>query len=341
MAPGVGLTSSVPGGGTGVWAGTSMASPLVAGEAALVSATSPGKKPADVVKQIHDTGVRPQPQQQVDRRVDAAAAVVPLATGTANPIDSTPDYVREHYLDFLNRAPDASGFAFWQNEIASCGSDAACAEVKRINVSAAFFLSIEFQNTGYFVYRMHKAAYGNLSGAPVPVRYGDFMPDTQKIGEGVVIGQTGWEQKLEDSKSAFALDFVGRPEFTSALPAGMTSDAFVDRLFANAAVTPTQAERDTLVQELVAANNSTQARADVLKKVAEHPALVRQEFDRAFVLMQYFGYLRRDPNASPDADFSGYNFWLRKLDDNGGDFQKAEMVKAFIESGEYRHRFDW
>ena len=95
------------------------------------------------------------------------------------------------------------------------------------------------------------------------------------------------------------------------------------------------------MQELTAANNSAQARADVLKKVAEHPALVRQEFDRAFVLMQYFGYLRRNPNGGPDTNFDGYNFWLKKLDDNGGDFIRAEMVRAFIESTEYRNRFDW
>jgi len=56
-------------------------------------------------------------------------------------------------------------------------------------------------------------------------------------------------------------------------------------------------------------------------------------------LMQYFGYLRRNPNGGPDTDFNGYNFWLKKLDDNGGDFIRAEMVKAFINSVEYRARF--
>src|SRR5438270_11049177 len=160
MAPGAGIISSVPDKGTGVWSGTAMASPLVAGVAALVRASAPTLTPTDVTERIRETSSRPQ--QPIDRRVDAAAAVVPFATGTTNPIDSTPDYVRENYLDFLNRAPDASGFAFWQNEITSCGADADCAAAKRVNVSAAFFLSIEFQNTGYFVYRMHKAAFGNL-----------------------------------------------------------------------------------------------------------------------------------------------------------------------------------
>ena len=67
--------------------------------------------------------------------------------------------------------------------------------------------------------------------------------------------------------------------------------------------------------------------------------LTQQEFNRAFVLMQYFGYLRRNPNDTPDSDFSGFNFWLGKLNQFGGNYQAAEMVKAFIVSTEYRQRF--
>ena len=63
------------------------------------------------------------------------------------------------------------------------------------------------------------------------------------------------------------------------------------------------------------------------------------ETNKAFVLMQFFGYLRRNPNDAPDANHSGYNFWLKKLNDNGGDFRRAQMVQAFIDSIEYRNRF--
>ncbi len=104
----------------------------------------------------------------------------PLAhTPTTNPIDDQQFFVRQHYLDFLNREPDADGLAFWINEITSCGGDAQCIEAKRINVSAAYFLSIEFQQTGYLVYRMYKASYGNLPNSPVPIRLSEFAPDTQ------------------------------------------------------------------------------------------------------------------------------------------------------------------
>ncbi|HYW73308.1 MAG TPA: hypothetical protein VE961_19965, partial [Pyrinomonadaceae bacterium] len=83
------------------------------------------------------------------------------------------------------------------------------------------------------------------------------------------------------------------------------------------------------------------ARSRALRDVAENSTLQQQEFNRAFVLMQYFGYLRRNPNDAPEAtlDFQGYNFWLNKLNQFNGNFTAAEMVKAFLASSEYRHRF--
>ncbi len=58
----------------------------------------------------------------------------------------------------------------------------------------------------------------------------------------------------------------------------------------------------------------------MLRKVAEDANLVQQEFNRAFVLMQYFGYLRRNPDDAPNTDFSGYNFWLAKLNEFNGNY---------------------
>ncbi|HJQ30731.1 MAG TPA: S8 family serine peptidase [Pyrinomonadaceae bacterium] len=344
MSPGVQITSSVPGSGTGVWAGTSMAAPIVAGVAALVRAASP-ELSADLVKdRIRSAAVRPSPEQPVKRRVDASNAVVPFVNFGVNPIDNTGNFVRQQYLDFLNRAPDKSGGDFWSQEVNQCNGDAACVQFRRTNTSGAFFLSIEFRDTGYFVYRLYKAAFGNLAAdKPVPVRYEDFMPDTQRIGEGVVVNSAGWEQKLAANRDAFVLDFVARARFTSAFPTTLTPAQFADQLFTNAGLTPSAAERQAVVDEFGGAATSadTAARARVLKRVAENASLVAQERNRAFVLMQYFGYLRRNPDDAPEAkrDFSGYSFWLGKLEDNGGDFIRAEMVRAFIESIEYRGRF--
>src|SRR4030095_13388988 len=96
------------------------------------------------------------------------------------------------------------------------------------------------------------------------------------------------------------------------------------------------AERIQLINDL---STGTKTRSQVVRTIAEDADLITAENNKAFVLMQYFGYLRRNPNDSPDANHTGYEFWLTKLNQFGGNFVDAEMVKAFISSGEYRHRF--
>lgn len=261
----------------------------------------------------------------------------------ANTIDRASSFVRQHYIDFFNREPDASGLAFWTSQIEACGNDVACIELKRTNASAAFFLSTEFRETGYLVYRMYKAAYGNPNGAPVPVRLEEFLPDTRQIGLGVIVEQPGWQQSLENNKQAFASEFVTRPAFTSAYPTAYTPSHFVNALFANAGVVPSAEELSAAISEFGSATNTIDvaARGRALRRVAENETLAQSEFNRAFVLMQYFGYFRRNPDEAPEPtlDFQGYNFWLGKLEQFNGNFVKADMVKAFIISGEYRHRF--
>jgi hypothetical protein len=250
---------------------------------------------------------------------------------TLNPIDDASFFVRAHYLDFLNREPDTSGFNFWVNQITACGSDPACLEVKRINVSAAFFLSIEFQQSGMAAYLTHRAAYGaSASGSPGPVLYGNFMRDLQAIDRGVIVGQPGADAQLEANKEAFYDDFVTRPDFVTKYPSTLTNDQYVDTLLASAGLPITGSFRDSLVLGLT---NGDETRATVLRLVSEQDALKTAEFNRAFVLMEYFGYLRRD------ADQSGFNFWLNKLNAFNGNFVTSEMVKAFLTSSEYRQRF--
>jgi len=130
----------------------------------------------------------------------------------------------------------------------------------------------------------------------------------------------------------------------------MTPDQFVDQLFMNAGVTPSATDRAAAINEFRSATTTADiaARARALRRVAENSTFAQQQFNKAFVLMQYFGYLRRNPNDPPELtlDFQGYNFWLTKLNNftQPGDdvlvrIQKAEMVKAFLLSTEYRQRF--
>ena len=250
----------------------------------------------------------------------------------ANPLDQDAAFfVRQHYHDFLNREPDAAGLQFWTNQITQCGTDAQCIEIKRINVSAAFFLSIEFQETGYLVHRAYRAAYGRLP------RYREFLRDSQEIGRGVVVVRATGRDRSRRTSRRSRTTFVARASFLAQYPETMTPGAVrrcaerQHRRFAYAGrARPTRRRADSA---------GTKTRAQVLRAVAENSAFNRREFNRAFVYMQYVGYLRRNPDDAPDNNLDGLNFWLTKLNQFNGNFIQAEMVKAFLVSGEYRSRF--
>jgi hypothetical protein len=269
---------------------------------------------------------------------------------SANPIGDAAFFTRQQYVDFFNREPDPSGFAFWTKQIYSCGIDKACVRLRTINVSAAFFVSTEFQRTGYLVERLYRSAYGeatqssNIGSVQVPmVRFNEFQADMAQLEQGVIVGQGNWQQALETNTQALLLAFVQRPQFTAAFPTNMTPTAFVDQLNARAGGVLSATERNTAIGLFSGATDTTNvtARWQALRQVAEDPDLINAEFNKAFVLMQYFGYLRRNPNDAPDTglDYSGYEFWLKKLNSRSGDYVSAQMVQGFIDSGEYRSRF--
>ena len=271
---------------------------------------------------------------------DSASGPSPVRAESFN----TAFFVRQQYLDFFSREPDAPGFAFWQDQTTNCGNPNP--EVCRINVSAAFFQSIEFQETGYLVYRMYKAAYGDATSPGVPgtvpvIRLNEFLADTQRIGQGVIVGNPNWEQQLELNKQALALEFVLRQRFITAYPLSMTPSAFVDALNQNAGGVLTPAEREQLINQLNTNPDVAAGRAAVVRQVADNATLRTAEFRRAFVLMQYYGYLRRNPDDAPEPglNFGGWNFWLGKLNEFNGNFVQAEMVRAFLTSFEYIDRF--
>jgi Tol biopolymer transport system component len=259
--------------------------------------------------------------------------------GSLNLSDDTSFFVRQHYRDFLNREPDAAGLAFWTNEIEGCGADAQCREVKRVNVSAAFFLSIEFQETGFFVYRVRMLAGGQLRGPsnPVPINLRDFLHDVREVSEGVVVGEPNWQQRLEANKQAYVEDVVGREWFADTFPVWM-GGGFASKLGDGSNRELPQATVNSLAAGLTSGQLT---RAQALRAAAEDPTFTKAELNRAFVLMEYFGYLRRNPNDAPEPnrDFSGYDFWLGKLNQFNGNYIDAEMVKAYVTSLEYRQRF--
>ena len=236
-----------------------------------------------------------------------------------NPMDDAGSFVRQHYSDFLNRSPDQPGLDYWTNQIAQCGSDQSCIRSRRIDVSNAFFYEQEFQETGAFVYRIYKASFGQRP------TYAQFMPDRGRIIGG---------PQLAATKAAFAENFVERTAFLSRYPLMLTSAEYVDALNGNTGNSLSVAERNALINGLES-NPATETRGSALIKTAENAAFVDREYNTSFVLAEYFGYLRRDPDAN------GFQFWLTVL----GTFPPRSingqhaMVCAFITSREYQERF--
>jgi hypothetical protein len=196
-------------------------------------------------------------------------------------------------------------------------TDSRCFSDKRVSVSAAFFISNEFQQTGFFVYKVRRAALG------LQPTYGQYIIDKSLLGAG-----------SEANKTTFAEGFVQRPEFLAKYPISQNGSDFIDALIATiqaASGVNLTPRRPELVNEYLLGGTQTQSRARVIRKAIEYPEYVNAEFNQAFVLAQYFGYLRRDP------DTAGYNFWLNVLNTNGGIFRG--MVCSFITSAEYQSRF--
>ena len=239
----------------------------------------------------------------------------------ANPIDDSQSFVQQQYHDFLARRPDAGGLLFWTGQVTGCTPQPMCIEGRRVNVSAAFFISQEFQETGFFVYRLYRAAFGTFGNDPLRanVAYLDYMQDRSRVVGG---------PDLEQQRQAFAAAFVQRPSFLSEYPLTLTNEQFVNRMFDKANLTPFTAERQAEIQAM---NTQGRTRAQVLRNVIEIPAFTSREYNPAFVLAQYFDYLRRDP------DMGGYNFWLDILTRFPQRYQG--MVCAFITSREYQERF--
>jgi hypothetical protein len=238
---------------------------------------------------------------------------------TPNAIDDVQFFVRQQYLDFLNREPDPLS-AEWVRSINGCASDDPACD--RIHVSEAFFKSDEFGNRGYFVWRFYPISFANVPGVDPPgaghkPEFQEFIPDLQNVSGFLTVAE------LEAAKEQFAINFTQRPAFV-ALYGSLNNADFVNTLCNTAGVT--LANQQALIDSL--SNGAT--RAQVLRQIAESPEVFNKYYSEAFVVMQYFGYLRRNPDAL-------YFEWIKVLDANPSD--SRHMIEGFVNSIEYRHRF--
>jgi hypothetical protein len=265
-----------------------------------------------------------------------------------NPIDQPQMFVRQHYYDFLSRFPDPGGLDYWTGQISQCGTDVACNNAKRIDVSNAFFYELEYQQTGSYVYRLYRAAFGNTqpiantSTDPnfpneekkLPA-YSVFATDRARVRVGSLLAQTQLD---------LANAFVLRPNFLTRYPANLDGPGFVDAILANINTdigVNLSSQRDALITLF-----NQGGRGAVVYRLADddannnpinNRAFIDAEYNRAFVLTQYFGYLRRNP------DIGGFMFWLSQVNSAAlRDVAKQHaMVCSFITSTEYQARFSF
>ena len=233
---------------------------------------------------------------------------------TKNPIDDQAFFIRMQYIDFLGRVAEPSGFNFWMNRMNNCPPGDIC---DRTDTSKRFFESDEFQARGFYVYRLYDGVLGRLP------HYTEFVPEVARLNG----FQTPQEQ--QQSRDAYLSDFVSRQEFKSLYDQFVTADAFVNALCQKAGITP--ASKQTLIDNL---QNGVKDRAHTVEDfilTPEMSAVGSKFYDRGFIAMQYFSYLRRDP------DQAGFQFWQQKMNDTNHDYRF--MVSGFINSDEYRFRF--
>ncbi len=253
-----------------------------------------------------------------------------------NPFNDNAFFVRQQYLDFLFREPDTGGFNDWMGVLTNCqpnqgglGSDPAC---DRVHVSSGFFRSTEFGERGYWAYRYYHATLGRRP------QFAEFVPDMRRL--------SGNAQQ-EAARAAFVADFMQKSEFT-AIYAGLTTAAnaaaFIAKLEQTAGVTlpasnttlpgqPPQFGRQELINKMASGEFTA---AQTLRAFIEQKVVFDAFFFRAFVAMQYFGYLLRDPEDA------GYNDWVDVLTNGRGTIPPGDfrhLIFGFVWSVEYRQRF--
>ena len=227
----------------------------------------------------------------------------------SNPIDCPEFFLYQQYTDFLSREPDPPGIARWLALLTSCApGDTSC---DRIHVSAAFFQSPEFQGRGYFLYRFYPVAFGRKPD------YDEFRQDFYRVSGFLSDAQ------LETEKLAFIAEFMSRPAFMTKFD-GLSNTQYVDTLLSTAGIT--HPARDFWIAALA---NGTRTRLQVLREISESTQVYEKYYNQAFVVMQYFGYLRRQPDAL-------YLNWIAHLEATG-DYRT--MINGFLNSLEYRARF--
>jgi hypothetical protein len=251
-----------------------------------------------------------------------------LAPPTSNPINQTAFFVRQHYLDFLDREPEPG--EPWSGVLSRCPQNIFSGpevntDCDRIAVSGAFFGSPEFRLKGFFVFLHYKAVFGSANNPLYVPEYTEFTTDARRVS-----GVTA--EEVIAKRLDFSEDFLARTAVANVFT-GTTNEAFVDRILGNLGIgmtNPDPASGETRNSLVAALNANTKSRAQVLRIIVESSEAIAVQFNRAFVAIQYYGYLRRTPEAT------GYEANLNALNATNN---SRQLINGFLNSIEYRLRF--
>ena len=245
---------------------------------------------------------------------------------TTNPIEDQAFFIREHYIDFLGRVAEQAGFNFWMNRMNNCPAGDTC---DRIDTSMRFLQSDEFQERGFYIYRLYDGVLGRL-----PL-YAEFVPDVARLNG----FQTVTEQ--QQNKAAYLSDFTNKNEFKALYGQYLSSNGatatdasgFVNALCNKAGITP--ATKQDLIDKLANGTRTPAQTVEAFILTPEMSGIGTKFYDRGFITMQYFGYLRRDPEQG------GFDFWVGQLMGPNAPHKQDYrfMVGGFLQSDEYHFRF--
>jgi len=242
------------------------------------------------------------------------------ATG-GNPIDDYRFFISQHYADMMGREPDQATLDKLTAQFIQCGTRGDCLKTRRLDLSTSLLTQSELSPTGLFLHDLYVAGFGRRP------RFSDYETDRATVGN--------FNSEIEDSRISLALAFVQRADFQRRYPSTLKPAEFVDQLLANAGQRSNpdiKVERPALLGLFDGMNSG---RAAILARIASYSSVVDAQYNEAFVMLQYFSYLRRDP------DESGLNFWMNTLKSKPLRDPAAArfVVCSFMTSTEYQNRF--
>ena len=244
-----------------------------------------------------------------------------VSYSVSNPLDDHKFFVSQHYSDLIGREPDQPTIEKLNAQFSACGARSECLKARRLDLSTSLLVQNELPTSGLFLHALYTAGLGRRP------RFTEYETDRNVI--------LSHNVEASDGRLAIALSFVQRPEFDKRYPSSLKATEFVDLLLATISQSTAVDLKNERAGLITLFDGTNGGRAAVLERAISQQRVIDAQYNQAFVMVQYFSYLRRDP------DDSGLNFWVNSLKNKPlRDPDSARsMVCAFLTSAEYQNRF--